>query len=129
MNAADDLSGEWRGLYNYPAAQPPTEFAATLHDAGGTLSGHTVEPGLRGGAVTARLDGRRTGTAVTFMKLYDDDRNGDYDTVAYQGAVDADGTEIAGRWTIPGIWSGTFIMVREKGVDAEVAAAIAEPVR
>ncbi len=127
MNPADDLSGDWRGIFNYPAAQPPTEFTATLHDAGGTLSGHTAEPSLRGATITARLDGRRSGAAVTFMKLYDDERDGDYDSVAYQGVVDAEGMEITGRWTIPGGWSGSFIMVREKGVEAgEEVGATAE---
>lgn len=129
MNPTADLSGDWRGLFNYPAAQPPTEFTAILHDAGGSLSGGTVEPGLRGGTVTARIDGRRTGQAVTFMKLYDDDRNGDYDTVAYHGEVDADGTEIAGRWTIPNVWSGSFIMVRERGVAADTMLTATEEVR
>ena len=130
MNPADDLTGDWRGIFNYPSVGAPTEFAATLHDAGGVLSGHTVEPSLRGATITARIDGRRVGRAVTFMKLYDDERDGDYDTVAYQGAVDADGLEITGRWTIPGGWSGTFIMVREKGVEAEAEAEerVAQPV-
>ena len=129
MSGADDLSGEWRGLYNYPAAQPPTEFTATLQDAGGVLSGHTVEPSLRGVTITARIDGRRAGTAVTFNKLYDDQRDGDYDTVAYQGAVDAEGLEITGRWTIPGVWSGSFIMVRERGVEAEATSKSTADVR
>ena len=134
MNAADDLTGDWRGIFNYPptdlGAAPPTEFAATLQDAGGVLSGHTVEPGMRGGTLTARIDGRRAGVAVAFVKLYDDERDGDYDTVAYQGEVDAEGLEITGRWTIPGGWSGTFIMVRERGVEAETEAArrVAQPV-
>lgn len=126
--SADDLSGDWRGIFNYPgAAGPPTEFTATLHDAGGLLTGGTVEPGLHGGALAARLDGRRTGSAVTFNKLYDE-AQGDYDSVAYQGAVDGEGLEITGRWTIPGVWSGTFIMVRERGVEEEAAAEAAEPV-
>lgn len=135
MNLADDLSGDWRGIFNYPPTHlgtaPPTEFTATLHDAGGALSGHTVEPSLQGATITARIDGRRAGTAVTFVKLYDDDRDGDYDTVAYQGEVDAEALEITGRWTIPGGWSGTFIMVREKGVEAEAEAEVEaeEPVR
>ena len=88
--SADDLSGDRRGVFNYPAAQPPTEFTAALHDDG---------------------------------------QDGDHGTVAYQGAVDADGAEITGHRTIPGIRSGAFIMVREKGVDAEAEAeeAIAEP--
>ena len=66
--SADDLSGGWRGIFNYPAAQPPTEFAAILRYADGALSGHTVEPGMRGGMLTARIDGRRTGAGVTFKR-------------------------------------------------------------
>lgn len=127
---ADDLSGEWRGIFNYPGnAGPPTEFTATLHDAAGALTGHTVEPSLDGATVTARLDGRRSGAAVTFVKLYDEHGGGTYDAVAYQGAVDAEGGEITGRWTIPGDWSGTFIMVRDQGVAADAELEAAEPVR
>ena len=96
MSKPDDLSGDWRGIFNYPAAQPPTEFTATLHDAGGALSGRTVEPSLRGATITARIDGRRTGASVAFVKLYDDE-DGAYDTVAYQGDVDADGGAAADR--------------------------------
>ncbi|WP_375427591.1 hypothetical protein [uncultured Sphingomonas sp.] len=129
MNRADDLTGDWRGIFNYPAAQPPTEFTAMLHDAGGTLSGHTVEPSLRGDTVTARIDGRRAGAAVTFVKLYDDEENEDYDIVAYEGALDAEGAEITGRWTIPGVWAGTFIMVRTRGVEAEAVLTATDEVR
>lgn len=127
--SADDLSGEWRGIFNYPgAAGPPTEFTATFHDAGGLLTGETVEPGLRGGTVAARLDGRRTDSTVTFAKLYEDTPDGDYDTVAYEGEVAPDGLEITGRWTIPNVWSGTFIMVRNKGVEEVAEAQAEEPV-
>lgn len=114
--SADDLTGRWQGIFNYPRANPPTGFAAALEDVGGRLSGETVEPSLSGGEVRARLDGRRDGGSVTFSKLYDD-QDGGYDTVAYEGTVAADGLEITGRWTIPGVWSGTFIMVRETGVE------------
>jgi hypothetical protein len=127
--AADDLSGEWRGIFNYPAGAPPTEFVASLVDAGGTLTGTTVEPSLQSGAVTARIDGRRTGSAVTFMKLYDRHDEGTYDSVAYRGAVDTEGLEITGRWSIPGDWSGTFIMVRESGVVADAEAEAGETIR
>lgn len=129
MSGAGDLSGEWRGIFNYPAGAPPTEFTATLQDAGGTLTGSTVESSLRGGTIAAHLDGRRFGPAVTFMKLYDEDGGGTYDAVAYQGAVDGEGLEITGRWSIPGNWSGTFIMVRERGVEEEIEAEAEEPVR
>lgn len=125
--SAEDLSGEWRGIFNYPdAAGPPTEFTATLHDAGGRLSGETVEPSLHGGTLAARLDGARAGVSIAFNKLYEESREGDYDTVAYEGEVDAEGLEITGRWTIPGVWSGTFIMVRDKGVEAGVEATAEE---
>ena len=120
--AADDLSGDWRGIFNYPGAGgPPTEFTAALTDSGGVLTGSTEEPSRTGAVIAARIDGRRTGSAVTFMKLYDENQ-GDYDAVAYEGSVDADGLEITGRWSIPGDWSGTFIMVRESGVEEEASA-------
>lgn len=116
--SADDLSGRWQGIFNYPRDQPATGFVAILSDAGGALSGETVEPGLTGGEVAARIDGRRHHGTVSFAKLYDDN-DGNYDTVTYQGTVATDGQEITGRWTIPGIWSGTFIMVREDGVEQQ----------
>ena len=125
--SADDLSGAWRGIFNYPAGAPPTEFLATLSDAGGPLTGHTVEPGLRGGEVTARIDGRRSGDAVSFVKLYEQDDD-QYDDVTYAGTVGAEGDEITGRWSIPGDWSGTFIMVRERGVAADADASVADAV-
>ncbi|WP_419809339.1 hypothetical protein [Sphingomonas sp.] len=126
--SADDLSGEWRGIFNYPRGNPPTAFTAFLNDADGALSGHTVEPNLHGGsAIAARLDGRRSGTAVTFVKLYEDNDVA-YDTVAYDGSVDPDGREIAGRWTIAGVWSGTFIMVREREADVGAVSRVAETV-
>ena len=121
--SADDLSGDWRGIFNYPgAAGPPTEFTASLRDAGGLLTGETVEPTPYAFALAARIDGRRSGSAVTFNKLYDEVDAGGYDQVAYRGEVDADGLEITGRWTIPGVWSGTFIMVRDKGVEEKAEA-------
>lgn len=127
--SADDISGEWHGLFNYPgAAGPPTEFTAALHEAGGLLSGETSEPSLHGGMLAARLDGRRTGSSVVFNKLYEESREGDYDSVAYQGEIDAEGLEITGRWTIPGVWFGTFIMVRDKGVETEAEREAAEKV-
>lgn len=123
--SANDLTGCWQGIFNYPRGNPPTGFAAVLQESDGLLSGETIEPGLAGGEVAARLDGRRQGHAVTFAKLYDAD-DGDYDTVAYEGTVAADGLEITGRWTIPGVWSGTFIMVREAGVEAPAALEAAD---
>lgn len=113
--SADDLSGRWQGIFNYPRDVPPIGFAAMLYDIDGALTGETVEPAPDGRTLAAQLDGRRRGSSVTFAKLYNAN-DGDYDAVAYDGTVAADGQEITGRWSIPGIWSGTFIMVREKGI-------------
>ena len=131
MSAVPDLSGEWRGVFNYPAGHPSTEFTATLRDAGGVLSGEVSEPALfgadAGGVIHARIDGRRDGRAVAFTKFYE--ATDYYDLVAYRGEVSAEGDEIAGRWTIPDIWSGSFIMVRPRGAAAEAEQRAAEPVR
>jgi hypothetical protein len=128
MSDAQDLSGEWRGVFNYPAAAgPPTEFAAALRDAGGRLSGTVSEPSINGGVVHAIIDGRREGSAVSFSKLYDRPDEG-YDMVAYQGEVTGDGLVISGRWTLPDGWSGTFIMVRPGGVEEEAEEGAEQPV-
>ncbi len=114
--AALDLTGDWVGSFNYPRTLPPVVFRATLDDDGGCLVGATVEPGraTRGGAglmLTATLQGRRDGRAVRFLKTYDAvTRN--LDAVRYEGQLSPDGSEIDGRWTIVGAWSGEFVMVR-----------------
>jgi hypothetical protein len=115
MSAADDLSGRWTGMFSYPHSAPPTQFEATLHDANGVLTGETVEPDLVDPGLTRRacLDGRRD----------------DYDIVAYEGEVAADGVEIHGRWTIPGIWSGTFLMIRDAGATVAEHRKVGETVR
>jgi hypothetical protein len=122
VSGADDLSGRWTGIFNYPRDLPPTGFAATVLDAGGRLSGEVAEPRYDGrGTLQALIDGRRDGSRVRFAKSYDG-ADGDYDTVRYDGTVDAEGREIAGRWDIPGAWSGTFIMVRDvENTEAEQA--------
>jgi hypothetical protein len=114
-DAAHDLSGQWRGRFNYPTALEPVAFEATLTETAGWLTGATREVMARrnalGRTLTATLQGRRSGSSVKFLKLYDVVVAG-YDNVAYEGQVNAEGTEIDGRWTVPGAWSGTFLMIR-----------------
>jgi hypothetical protein len=109
-----DLSGAWSGLYSFPKARPPVFFDADLTDADGWITGtvsETVKIGAHTRILTSTLQGRRTGRHVTWLKTYDD-APGEYDAVHYEGKVNADASEIEGRWVIPGNWSGTFLMIR-----------------
>ncbi len=122
--AAFDLSGAWQGLFSYPRKQPPVSFAATLSESGGWLTGTTQETGSVGDAkgltISATIQGGRSGRSVTFLKTYDASFK-HYDSVHYAGEVNADGTEIEGQWTVPGNWSGTFLMIRSSGPGAALA--------
>jgi hypothetical protein len=113
-----DLSGVWQGVYSYPGRRDPVAFVATLDESQSWLTGATEETGdtgdARGVTISATLQGRRTGSAVTWLKLYDR-ASRVYDAVHYEGDVSADGREIHGRWTISGSWSGTFLMIRAGG--------------
>ena len=124
----EDLSGPWDGLYSYPRTLAPVSFVADLKETGGWLTGTTGEAAASGSAtgqnLSATLQGRRSGSSVKFLKLYDGSVPG-FDSVAYEGAVSADGTEIDGRWTAIGNWSGTFLMIRSQGV-AESRSKTAE---
>ena len=59
------------------------------------------------------------------MKTYD---NYHLLPIRYAGTVDDDATEIAGRWHIPGQWSGSFIMVRRPGAEDAVEERVGETV-
>ena len=79
----------------------------------------------------ASIAGHRSGSAVSFVKRYEPPGYG-YDTVAYEGSVNADATEIDGRWRLPGTTlSGTFLMVRSTKTAQSVATEerMKEPVR
>ena len=125
-----DLSGRWHGMYNYPALYPPNSFEATIRDVGGILTGEIRQPGefFEPSGITrhAMIEGRREGSTVTFVKFYDDL---DRPTPNYRGTILPGGDEIDGEWTIPGDWSGTFMMVRESGAKASAGLEISETVR
>ena len=109
----DTLTGVWDGTFIQPGVGAVT-FLATLIEAGGALSGSVTEPCMMPGCPrsehNAQLAGRRSGSAVSFVKRYEPPGYG-YESVTYEGSVNADATEIDGRWRIPGI-SGTFLMIR-----------------
>ena len=127
-----DLTGRWDGIFNYPRELPPNGFVAVLVEHGGALTGEVEEVSDhgadRGGQIAAVIEGERIGAQVRFTKRYDDLRRAHY-AVRYDGTVAADGDEITGEWTIPGVWSGSFIMVRAAGREVEVEQAVGEEVR
>ena len=112
-----DLTGKWSGIFNYPHTNPPTAFEADIADLGGSIVGTIHEPDLHsvppGALIAAAIDGHRDGASVRFSKFYDDRGTEGYgDMVVYAGVLSADGCEISGRWDIPGVWSGSFLMIR-----------------
>ena|ERR1700753_3379220 len=123
------LTGVWNGLYSYPRAIEPTPFAARLTENDGWLSGATEEVArigpTQGQPLTATLQGRRSGHSVTFLKMYDNPPPG-YDAVQYSGDISQDGSEIEGRWTIPGVWSGKFLMIRAGALQGSLLRDVAE---
>ncbi|MCK1638360.1 hypothetical protein IVA95_12310 [Bradyrhizobium sp. 157] len=111
----DNLTGVWDGTYVQPRVGMVT-FLATLIETGGALGGNVTEPCITPGCPlsihNASIAGHRSGSAVSFVKRYEPPGYG-YDKVTYEGVVNADATEIDGRWRLPGTgWSGTFLMVR-----------------
>jgi hypothetical protein len=130
----DSLTGVWDGTYTQRGVGIVT-FLASLIETGGALGGSVTEPCVMPGhpssTLNASIAGHRSGSAVSFVKRYEPPGYG-YDTVSYEGAVNADATEIDGRWRIPGTsYSGTFLMIRSTGTAEaiEVEERTKEPVR
>lgn len=109
---AGDLSGVWYGRYDAIGYAETNSFIVQLEQTGSTLSGIITEPdtGSAGAVRRAFVSGRRSGSAIEFTKQYDGGRFAH--AVRYWGMVDAEGTEIAGRWMIVRE-QGTFVMTRE----------------
>jgi hypothetical protein len=130
MNGGEaDLSGRWTGIYSYPAQFPPNTFEATIHDAGGLISGVIVQPPEffepAAASQHAVIEGSKEGATIRFVKIYDDLSR---PTPHYEGTIQPGGDEIEGRWTIPGDWSGTFMMVRASRAEEKIARKEAEKV-
>lgn len=111
----DDLTGVWDGTFVQSHVGMVT-FLATLIETGGALGGNVTEPCMLPDCPlrthNASIAGHRSGGRVSFVKRYEPPGFG-YDTVSYEGSVNAEATEIDGRWRLPGTtFSGTFLMVR-----------------
>jgi hypothetical protein len=122
-----DLSGAWNGVYSYLDWPDVVTFVALLIDVGSGFSGtiHEYE-----GIVSARwillyanLDGRRDGSVVSFLKVYDG-TGGWKHSVEYEGTLNGDATEISGNWEVGG-GSGKFVMRRAGAIEeAELRKAL-----
>jgi hypothetical protein len=131
---ADSLTGIWDGTFLQPGVGTVT-FLATLIEGGGALTGSVTEPCMSPGCPiathNASISGSRSGNAVSFVKRYQPPGYG-YSHVFYEGAINADATEIDGRWWLPdNSVTGTFLMIRS-GKPAEAVAVeeqAKEPVR
>lgn len=114
--AASSLTGIWQGFFTDPLAKNPrNEFTATLIHSGNMFGGSThevCETGEHAGTTLyALLDGTVAGQSASFAKTYDGSCGWNH-KVVYEGVLSADGTEIRGRWQIPGATAGHFIMTR-----------------
>jgi hypothetical protein len=121
-----NLTGEWSGIYNYPARYPPNNFEASIRDSGGIITGVIRQPGEffeQAGIQHAVIEGSREGNLVRWVKVYDDLSRA---TPHYRGTVHSDGNEIDGTWHIPGDWSGTFLMIRRRTEKAKKTRKVAE---
>jgi len=121
----DSLTGVWDGTFVQRQVGMVT-FLATLIESGGALAGNVTEPctvpGCPVSTHNASLAGHRSGNTVSFIKRYEPPGHG-YGTVSYQGSVNAEATEIDGRWKLPGTTaSGTFLMIRSTKPAESVAA-------
>jgi hypothetical protein len=127
--AEHDLSGQWSGIYSYPSLYPPNMFEATIRDGGGPITGVISQPGEffepAGTVQHAVIEGSRTGSTLAFVKIYDDLAR---PTPHYRGTIQPGGDEIEGEWTIPGDWSGTFLMIRGAKAGAAIERRVSEKV-
>ena len=129
---SEDLSGVWDGTYIQPGTGMVT-FTATLVETGGALLGDVTEPCSNPRCplktLNASITGHRSGSVVSFVKRYEPPGYG-YNIVHYEGTLNAEATEIDGRWRLPGT-SGSFLMIRSgKRAQASTTAKRAdEPAR
>jgi hypothetical protein len=120
------LTGVWDGEYSYPRRLSPTRFSAVLLETGADFSGAVHEQPIDGPSagkvLYASVEGQRTGSQVTFVKVYEDGGTTRRKPVRYEGFLSADGCEVAGVWAIDGSWSGRFFMTRPRRASRKARA-------
>jgi hypothetical protein len=108
-------------------------FTAVILEIGslitGTIHEQPVDGKLAGQVLNATLDGEHLADTVRFQKTYDPGQGMHAKAIRYEGLLTPDATEIEGRWTLPGNWSGKFLMIRSGAglASAEAKQPIAVP--
>jgi hypothetical protein len=129
MQDKTSLTGVWHGLYSYQAYMEPVYFVATLISFGQVFSGttHEAAEGRSGAPLKsfAAVEGSLADSFVSFVKTYDGSA-GRQHAVDYEGSLSGDGLEIEGTWTIPGDWSGRFLMIRNSGASEKAVRKVYE---
>jgi len=112
-----NLTGTRNGVYSYPMLPQPEHFVAELVDHGGRFVGTISETARLSGPepvdLRAEVAGTHAAGEVRFTKVYDGSAGWTH-SVAYDGHLNAEGTEISGHWTL-GSMQGRFLMVRASG--------------
>lgn len=119
-----DVSGVWYGHWDAEQSEvEPNRFIALLDEQHGAIARAITEPDSEeaDGVLRALVGGERSGSSVAWVKQYDGSGRLAH-AVHYTGAVNADATEIRGRWQLEG-FSGGFTMTRETFSEAELEEA------
>jgi hypothetical protein len=116
------LTGVWDGLFSYPRRYASVPFTATILHTGSLITGsiheHPAEGPTAGQTRLAMIEGGCSASSIWFLKTYEPPPPHGK-PISYEGAISPDATEIEGRWTIPGNWSGKFLMMRSgRGLEA-----------
>lgn len=110
------LTGVWDGNFSYPRVLSPVSFTMVILEIGTAISGtvheNPTDGPSAGRTLIAAVEGERTGNLVQFTKVYEGAGRPHRRPIRYDGTLDPDGNEIAGRWMISDPWSGKFVMVR-----------------
>ncbi len=120
------LTGVWDGQFSYPRRFAPVPFTAVILETGSAITGTIHEQPTdgphAGQTLNATIEGEHSGSAVTFAKVYDPAAKMHGRPILYEGVLSADGHEIEGTWTVPGNWSGKFLMIRPRRPAAKAEA-------
>ena len=90
---SNNLTGPWKGRFDYDTGGKPVAFELELVDVAGQLSGQIVEPntikGAKGDTLMASIEGSHDGGTIRFVKYYSGLDQGD--DPAYEGQLNATG--------------------------------------